>query len=598
MAIATMDARKRWRFRTESLNGAEQGMDALVRDTGLDPMILRLLARRGQHTPEQIDRFLNPRLTDLHDPDLLPGAVDAARRLSSAIRDRRPIIIYGDYDVDGVTASAILWHTLKAFDADVRTYIPHRIDEGYGINTEALLGLIEGCDRPPVIISVDCGITAVEPAQAAVEAGAELIITDHHGFEGDALPQAHVLVHPGLEREEGGAYPWRDLCGAGVAFKVAWALAREHTGQPRLDTELRALLLDLVSLAALGTVADVVPLLDENRVIASIGLRQIKRTRFVGLNAMIKAAKLESERVSAHHVGFVLGPRLNACGRMGHAGEALRLLTDATEEEAEAIAAELTRVNNERRSTERRIADAAKQLVEEEGWDAPDRRALVVVGEDWHPGVLGIVASRLVDAFSRPSIVLSLNGEGIASGSARSVDGVSILDGLTSCSDCFTRFGGHAMAAGMTLPGDRVDELRERLVAFVNERLSPDELRPVLKLEEKLDLGSCTEAVCKQIERLAPFGRGNPAPCWTFEGLTIEDEPRVMGRGGAHLALRVADREADRRIRMVGWRLGSLAEQLATGVRVDVAGVPRHSVWQGMSRVEIEISDLRVCEAV
>lgn len=591
--IATIDARKRWRFHPGDLNGAASGMDALARSTGLHPMILRMLIRRGIHTPEQIQRFISPRLTDMHDPTLLPGALDAARRLSSAIHAKRTIIIYGDYDVDGVTASAILWHTLKAFDADVRTYIPHRVDEGYGLNTEALVQLAREADNP-LIISVDCGITAVEPARAAIEAGAELIITDHHGFDSQDLPEAHTLVHPGLTADDGTTYPWRDLCGAGVAFKVAWALAREHTGQPRLDPQFRELLLDLVSLAALGTVADVVPLLDENRVLASIGLRQIKRTRFVGLNAMIRAAKLESERVSAHHVGFVLGPRLNACGRMGHAGEALRLLTDATEEEADAIAAHLTSVNNERRSTERKIADAAKACVEAERWNSPDQRAIVVVGEDWHPGVLGIVASRLVDAYSRPAIVLSSNQEGVASGSARSVSGVSILEGLEACSDCFTRFGGHAMAAGMTLPAENVDELRERLVAYVNERLGPDELCPVLELEEAFDLDACTQAVCQQIEQLGPFGRGNPAPRWSFQGLTIEEQPRQMGRAGNHLSLKLADRDRQRRIRAVGWRLGSLAEHLAAGVRVDIAGVPKHSVWQGISRVEIEMTDLQV----
>ncbi|MEQ9453925.1 MAG: single-stranded-DNA-specific exonuclease RecJ [Phycisphaeraceae bacterium] len=600
MTLATLEARKRWRIRQPQTPSDPQ-LDLLTRETRLHPLVAALLPARGIRTPEDADRFLNPRLTHLHDPDLLPGVTPASQRLTAAIRDKRPIIIYGDYDVDGVTASAILWHMLTTLGANVSTYIPHRLEEGYGLNADALLHLTKTAQKnhaksggggKPLIISVDCGITAVEPARAAIEAGAELIITDHHGFDPKNLPPAHELVHPGLPSDT--PYPWPELCGAGVALKLAWATARQHTGSDKLSPDLRALMLDLVSLAALGTVADVVPLLDENRVIASIGLNQIKRTRFIGLTAMIRAAKLESEKVSAHHVGFVLGPRLNACGRMGHAGEALKLLTDPTPEQADDIALKLTEVNNQRRTTERTIVDQAKQQVTDAGWDSPDHRALVLLGDDWHPGVLGIVASRLVEAFGRPAIVLTQDADGTATGSARSVDGVSILDGLHTCADCFTRFGGHDMAAGMTLPAANVNDLRNRLVAWVNTQLTPEQLRPTLDLEAPLPLADCNHQLCDQLDRLGPFGRANPAPRWSFDNLVIDDHPRQMGKTGNHLALRLADPNSRQRIRAVGWSMGDLADQLAPGVRIDLAGVPKRSEWQGITRIEIEISDLRI----
>ncbi|WP_428387133.1 single-stranded-DNA-specific exonuclease RecJ [Mucisphaera sp.] len=596
MTTAILDARKRWRYRTREANHPDLEQE-LIRQAGLHPLVASLLVRRGVENAEQANRFLHPRLTDLHDPALLAGAEEAADRLSRAIRDHRSIVIYGDYDVDGVTASAILWHMIRQLGGQAHTYIPHRLEEGYGLNAEALAGLARSHASdagPPLIVSVDCGITAVEAVAAGKQAGAEIIITDHHGFDEQALPDADTLVHPGLPNLQGKPYPWRDLCGAGVALKVAWALARTHTAQPRLQPELRELMLDLVSLAALGTVADVVPLLDENRVLTSIGLRHIKRTRFDGLTAMIRAAGLDKDNVNTHHVGFVLGPRLNACGRMGHAGDALRLLTDAEQNEVEVIAEQLTAVNNQRRTTEKQILEQAKAQIKTENWASDDKRALVILGDDWHPGVLGIVASRLVETYGRPTIVLTKDAEGHATGSARSVDGVSILDGLHACADCFVRFGGHDMAAGMTLNADRVPELRERLVAFVNEHLQTDELKPTLSIDQTLELTACQQTICEQIDQLAPFGRGNPTPRWTFENLVIDDAPRQIGRDGSHLALRLADLASRQRIRAVAWRMGDLANHLATGVRVDIAGVPKLSTWQGVTRVEIEIDDLRV----
>ncbi len=440
--------RKRWRARTTSPEApnhhepseAESTDPAmLARQLGVHPLLGQLLINRGITDPDAGRAFLQPRLTDLHDPALMPGCTRAAQRLAKAVEAGQRIVIYGDYDVDGVTAAATLWHTLRMAGADVHTYIPHRIDEGYGLNIEAITGIARGelpvphgeCDdvtndandgaseidrdTPPLIVSVDCGIAAPSPRPPRT-LGVDLIITDHHQFDPDHLPEAHTLVHPRLPHSSGETYPCPHLCGAGVAFKLAWEFTKTFCGSERVSNEFRDLLMDLLSLVALGTVADVVPLVDENRILTVYGLGRAKQTRFEGLNAMIDAARLRDEKIDAYHVGFVLGPRLNACGRMGHARRAVHLLTEAEGEEARELAEFLTEENDRRRATERAIFTEAEQMVREHEYDAEHTRAIVVGKENWHPGVIGIVASRLADRFVRPVVMLNYDN-GSAHGS-------------------------------------------------------------------------------------------------------------------------------------------------------------------------------------
>jgi single-stranded-DNA-specific exonuclease len=578
--------------------------EALGRELRLHPLVARLLIRRGRLTAAQAQAFLAPRLTDLHDPALLPGATRAAERIELAIKSRQPIVIYGDYDVDGITASAILWHMLHLAGANVSTYVPHRIEEGYGLNSEAIAALCEGREtlgERPLIISVDCGITAVEPAAVAKAAGVDLIITDHHHFEADALPDAYALVHPDLPGSE---YPFRGLCGAGVAFKLAWHFARLHCGgTQKLPQAYRDVLLDLVSLAALGTVADVVPLLEENRVMTAIGLGQVKRTKFIGLNALIDASDLRDEKIDAYHVGFVLGPRINACGRMGHARQAVHLLTRAQPNEAVQIAEFLTQENDRRRVTERTIFVEAKEMVEAQGYHHDSRRVIVVGKEGWHQGVIGIVASRLVDAYNRPAIVLTFGevgapgGAGVteaaeAHGSARSVDGVSIHEALQACAVHLSSFGGHAMAAGMRLPVSRVDALRESLIEFINQRLTIDDLTPVVTIESECELGDLTADTMTQLAKLEPSGRNNEKPIFCVRGAVVDRQASRMGGGGRHL--NVLLRKGRTSLRAVGWHMGDLAEKLAAGVTVDAVFEAKVSEWNGQRRVELMLEDIVV----
>lgn len=565
-------------------------VEQLAAGLGVHPLVARLLAARGVAEVDDARDFLRPRLTLLHDPAELPGAAHAAKRIAEAIANDQPIVVYGDYDVDGVTAASILWHTLRTAGADVSTYVPHRLDEGYGLNEQAIASLCDREDgRTPLIISVDCGITATGPAATAKKLGAELIITDHHTFDEDDLPDACALVHPRLARDGEAPYPCPDLCGAGVAFKLAWQAAREHYGSDRVPTPVRELLIDLLSYVALGTVADVVPLTGENRVMTIFGLSRVKHTDFAGLNALIDAARLREDRIEAYHVGFVLGPRLNACGRMGHAREAVRLLTEADGDEAAELANFLTQENDRRRATEREIAGEAEQMVLDRGFDAEDSRAIVVGKEGWHPGVIGIVASRLVERFGRPVIMLNFDN-GTAKGSARSVEGVSIHDALCACEKHLSRFGGHAMAAGMTLPTEAVDTFRDDLVAFVNDRLSPEQLVPLLDIDAEITLPECTLELFEQLQQLAPFGRSNPSPRLVLREASL-DHAKPIGKQGRHLHLQL--RQNGQVLRAVAFGFGELAEELPPGATLDVVFEPKLSTWRGQRRVELHVKDVK-----
>ncbi len=592
----------------------------LAHSLGVHRLIAQLLTQRGLHDPTDIERFLSPNLKHLHDPALLPGCTDAAQHLVDAVRQNRPIVIYGDYDVDGITASAILWHmlTLAASSSPstpphdpsqnqtqnsprVTTYVPHRIDEGYGLNFDALQQIASDHDNP-LIVSVDCGITAIDVAHRAKQAGIDLIITDHHEFahESDGFPDALALVHPRLpiidpdtQQQSPSPYPFDGLCGAGVAFKLAWQFAKTFCGSDRLPDDYRAVMLDLISLAALGTVADVVPLLDENRVITHFGLGHIQRTNIIGLNALIDAARLRQETIDAYHVGFVIGPRINACGRMGHAEEAVQLLTCADHDQAADIAVNLCNVNEQRKATERDVFNLAHQMVIDNDYATDDRRAIVVGGYDWHPGVLGIVASRLVESFCRPVIVLNFDTETqSAHGSARSIDGVSIHEALQQCDPLLTRWGGHAMAAGMRLPIESVDAFREQFVEAVNAMIEPEALTPVVQYDLTCQLHDLTDDLFNQVRKLAPFGRSNPTPVLCVHQAQLAQASQRMGQSGKHL--RTALQQGQSAITAIGWSMGDLAESLPRGATVDLAFEPRLSTWQGRTRRELLLKDIRM----
>ena len=572
---------------------------------GEGDLVARVLAARGLGDPEEAREFLNPSLRHLHDPSLIPDLDRAAERLLAAVRAGERVVIYGDYDTDGITATAILYHMLRAVAPDagarqIGTYVPHRLEEGYGLNTEALREIAASGAR--VVVSVDCGITAIEPARAARELGLDLIITDHHNpprSEAD-LPEAYAVVHP---RRPASRYPFGELCGAGVAYKLAWRIATAACGSERVRADLRDLLVELLAFCSLGTIADVVPLVGENRVIARFGLNRIKTTPFEGLRTLVVAAGLGGERVKADDVGFRLAPRLNASGRLGHAKDAVELFTTARGERAIEIATKLSALNDDRREVERAIYEEACAAAEAAGMTGAGRRAIVLAGEAWHPGGVGIVCSRLAEKYCRPAILLHRrvdeDGSVRLGGSGRSVDGFSLHAALEACGDLLTGFGGHDMAAGLRLDGDRFEEFVDAFTRIANDCIAPGDLVPSASYDAEATLGELRVDVVRDLQNLAPFGRDHPPVAVRLRGLRVIGRPEAFGKRGEHLALRVREDghplgPAGPAARIVGWRWAERTESIPPGAKVQAIVRPGLSTFGGRASVEPELVDLMV----
>jgi single-stranded-DNA-specific exonuclease len=532
----------------------------------------------------------------LHEPMSLPGMAGATERLARAVRDGELIAIYGDYDVDGITASTILYHTLTSLGARVRTYIPHRIEEGYGLNSDAVARLCDEGAR--LLVTVDCGVTALGPAAVARERGVDVVITDHHewkvGPAGEPVfPEAVAIVHPRLPggggTGGGQAYGNPHLCGAGVAFKLAWGVGQAIHGA-RVAETFKHLLVEMTALAALGTIADVVPLVGENRVIASFGLSCLPRSRIVGIEALISSAGLDGEKLDAFDVGFRLAPRLNAAGRMGHAELALEMLTTATADRAGEIAAYLEKQNRDRQETERRTLTEVMEEINRLGDDAESCAAILVGKRGWHPGVIGIVASRVVDRLHRPTVLVAVGEEGLGSGSGRSISGFHLARALGACGDLLESHGGHEMAAGLKVREDRLGDLRERFQQHARQVLSPEQLVPELKLECEAGLGQMTAKLVEELTRLGPFGHGNRRPVLACRGVEVTGTRRV-GRTGEHLQLTL--RQDGRVMKGIAFSRGDLADELRVGERVDLAVEPDLNEWNGRVSVEVLVKDVR-----
>jgi len=556
---------------------------AAARRWNVSPLIAQLLLNRGASLEEPGPALLAPQLKNLHAPAELPHAEEAAALIVDAVRRKRRIVIYGDYDVDGTTAIAILWHVLHAAGAEPLFYVPHRIEEGYGLSLEACRQLSD--EGAELVVTVDCGITAMEAAEELKARGVDLIVSDHH-TPGPVLPAARVIVHPFAC----GASPNPHLSGAGVAFKLAWAVAQRLSGADRVGSELRRLLLELLPLAALGTVADVVPLTGENRILAKHGLESLRSTCLPGLRALMESAGLMGNSISSTDVGFKLAPRINAVGRMGHARLAVELFTRADRARASEIALYLEEHNRSRQAVERRISKQAVEMVDRQKLAGDSRRAIVLAGKGWHAGVIGIVAARMVDRYHRPTVLIALS-ENDGQGSGRSIAALHLYEALQACEEHLHSFGGHAMAAGFSVSADKVEAFAEAFVAVANQRLTAADLTPTLQLDGEATLDEFSLDSTQAMLALGPFGIGNPRPRFATDFLELAAEPRCVGSRLEHL--QVSLRQGAKCAKGIGFGMADRAEDLKHHRRCRVAFEPIINEFNGRRDVELQILDFK-----
>jgi len=575
---------KRWHIQPH--DGAL--VTAIERSAGVSPLVARLLAVRGLTEAADVKAFLSGTMADLRDPDLLPGVAEAADRILTAVRAGRRIVVYGDYDADGMCATAILMSCLEALDANATWYVPDRLEEGYGLNAQALSTL--AAQGANLVITVDCGIASVAEARHARDLGLELVVTDHHSFT-DTLPPADVLVHPRLP---GTAYPFGELCGAGVAFKLAWAIATRASGAKQVTPRLREMLFKGMGFAALGTVADVVPLLDENRIYVRHGLECLRKRGGPGIAHLLRLAKLdEKSQLESEDVAFRLAPRLNAAGRLGQPACGVELLTTADEARAASLATYLHELNARRETEERSILLAATKQARER-FDPERDAALVLADQGWHPGVIGIVAGRLAEKFHRPVVIIAqdaLQGRP-ATGSVRSVPGFDVHAALVACREHLLTCGGHAAAAGLRILDAGIDDFRERFLAEVAARLPESLRRAQIAIDGEATLAGLTLDTVTQLERLAPFGQANRRPLFCATGVSLAEPPRIIGGGARHLAMNLVQHGA--RVRGVAFGGAEWLDHLPPpGQPFHVAFKPKINEFRGRRTAEMEVVDWR-----
>ena len=564
-------------------------VQALSREAGVSPLVAQILLNRGVNDATTARAFLDAKLNQLHDPELLPGVAEAADRIVRAARAGKKIVIYGDYDVDGVCGTSVLWACLKLAGADVGYYIPHRVDEGYGVNPEALRKIAEEM-KADLVVTVDCGISAVAEAKLARDLGLEFIITDHH-TAGDALPDADVIVHPVAL---GPGYPCPDLCGAGVAFKLAWQICKGFGDGKKASPHLRDYLLRALGLVALATVADVVPLVGENRLLVKHGLAAIERNPSEGLKALMEVAGcLGKRKLTTGTVGFALAPRINAAGRLQRAMQAVEMLTTGDTVLAREIAADLDRYNSERQEIEQTIVGEAHAMIRAAG-TIGERGAHVVGREGWHAGVIGIVASRIAETYHRPAIVVGLSGDH-GQGSARSIAGFNLYAALKACSSGLTSFGGHAAAAGLRIPSGLFAEFAARFDAHCRENLTAEHKERVLHVDAEVQLGQLSLRVVEEIESLEPYGIGNPRPVLITSRARLLGAPKIVGERQNHVQLRLA--QGDAVVKGIGWNMAEKCKGIAPGASLSVAFCPSINEWNGRRDVQLEIKDFQLDDA-
>ena len=561
-------------------------VDSLRRAAQLAAIVAQLLISRGIDTPDAAAAFLNPKLTDLRDPSELPGIEQAVQVISKAITAGKQIVIHGDYDADGITGTAILYRCLKLLGGNVAYYIPNRLEDGYGLKDDALERF--AADGMQLVITVDCGIASIREAETARRLGLELIVTDHHQLS-DTLPRAEAIIHPALPDHP---YPFAGLCGAGVAFKLAWALCQHKSESKRVTPQLKNFLLEAVGLAAIGTVADVVPLLDENRALVHHGLGCLLQRPVPGLAELMKITNLhQKKRLASEDIGFTIAPRLNAAGRLGQASLAVELLTSDDTSRCFSLADYLHQLNKSRESRERSVYLAANKQANE-AIDAGCQGALVLAGSGWHAGVIGIVAGRLAEKYHCPVLLASLDEMGIKPGlgSGRSVPGFNIADGLKACGENLISHGGHAAAAGFQVAPENLDSFRSAFCEYAAKQIAQDDGQADLQIDAEVPFSGLTLQAVEQIERLQPFGQGNRRPLLCSSQIELAAAPKTIGSGDKHLSLQLVQHGVQ--LRGVAFGRGHWAEDLKQiEGPLSLAFRPVINTFRGQRNVEIHLED-------
>jgi len=572
---------KEWVF---PIVGDERGREEIARRLDVSPVTAGALLARGVRSVGEARSFLSPSLDDLADPGLLPDMEKAVETICRHARDNSRIVIYGDYDADGLCAMTMLMQFLRLAGLDPSHYVPERAEEGYGVHGEALRELRAG--GAGLVITTDCGISSVAEAALAREIGLELVITDHHEPSGP-LPDAAAVVNPKIA---GSAYPFKELAGVGVAFKLVWALAERLSHGHEADPSFRKFLMDSMALVAVGTIADVVPLVSENRIFAKFGLEALRCSEMPGLQALMRQCQLIDRELDTDSVSYKLGPRLNVAGRMASADLAMRLLMTDSFGEGERIAQELEELNRERQRIQREIVEAARERIVSE--HRQDDYVYVLADEHWPTGIIGIVASHLVEEFYRPTVLISLEGP-MGRGSARSTPALNIIEALTTCRRHLNSFGGHAQAAGITIAKEHIEAFRAELNAHARTRLSADDFRPKLAVDAEVLLDSLSRDFVEELGRLAPFGPGAPEVVLAARDVQTAGRPRRVGTSGKHLAVHLS--QGGTAFRAVGFGMGELAEKLPGGRGTfHVAFTPVINTFNDRSDVELRIKDVEI----
>jgi len=548
----------------------EEKVEKIARKYNVSKLLAKILINRDLVEDDKVNIFLNPTRRDFHNPYLMPDMDKAVDRIIKAIENKEKIIIYGDYDVDGITSITVLKKFLLDRNAIVTEYIPDRLDEGYGLNKEAIKKIVDTGNK--LMITVDCGISGIEEIEYANSLGIETIVTDHHE-PGEILPNAIAVVDA---KRKDNKYPFNQLAGVGVVFKLIQAIGQ------RLNLEEKEYLkyLDIV---CIGTISDIVPLVDENRVIAKLGLKLVEITKNIGLKTLLDVSGYKT--VDSTTISFGLAPRINACGRMGHAGEALKLFLTEDIKEAQEIAKKLNDYNKERQETEKRIFDEALQEIEKE---KEEKNVIVLGKEGWHHGVIGIVSSKVTEMYFKPSILICFEQDGLGKGSGRSVPGFDLYEALSKCNDNIDRFGGHSMAIGITVAKENFEEFKKDFEEYAqNSNIS--DIIPIINIDEEVDSKDISVRAVAELSMLEPFGEANKMPLFLYKNLKI-NSIRALSEG-KHIKLTLKDDNLI--IDAIGFNLGHLTEEYRIGDKIDVVGTLEINRFNGMESVQINLKDIR-----